>query len=144
MLPMLPLLLAAVLGQAKPPAPPPHVVVMVTRREGLGVLEAAQLADRMAEALRSAKVPVVPPTETERALGHDVALGCRGKPACVAGLARQVGASAAIGIEAAVLFGEWVLRLELVDARGPLLLDRPTVLPPDRLQELDLALGEFA
>lgn len=145
---MLPLLLAAVLGQAKPPAPPPppppHVVVMITRREGLGVLEVAQLADRMAAALKSARVPVVPPSETEQLLGHQTALGCRGKPACVAGLGRQVGASAAIGIEAANLFGEWVMRLMLVDTRGTLLLDRATVLPPDRIQEVDLAFGEFA
>lgn len=148
---MLAVVAALVLAQS---APPPSanatrqggVVVMVTRREGLSALEAAQLAERMADALATANLPLAAtPGQVTRELGEGMALGCRGNARCLAGLTRQLGAGAAVGIEAAKIFGELALQLVVVDAKGTApLLERTTVLPPEKLSDLDRELAAFA
>lgn len=147
---MLAVVAALVLAQSAPSQVSPErqrgVVVMVTRQEGLSALEAAQLAERMADALATADVPLAAtPGQVTRELGKGGALGCRANAKCLAGLARQLGAPAAVGIEAAKIFGELALQLVAVDAKtGDALLERTTVLQTEKLSDLDATLAAFA
>ena len=142
---MIAFLLSIALVQA--PAPKTSgVVVLIVQQQRLSYLEADGLAERVAAALSAAKVPILmSPTDVQDHIGRAASLKCIGKPLCIAELGRELGAAAAVGVEAAAFFGQLGIKLTVITTDGTApVFDDSVVVDPKNTAEIDSSLAGLA
>lgn len=140
---------AVLLAQAPPaplrpsPSAPAGCAIVVTRSEGLTTDEAIGVATRVGDALRAAGVPVtLSPSEVVGRAGEMIE-GCRGQPACLAGVGRSLGAGAVVSADVSKLFGELALQLAVVDTATASTLTDAAYVGPAEAPALTRQLAKF-
>jgi hypothetical protein len=115
---MLALVLAALVAQARGPAP--QLAVVVSGRNGMTEARAESLAMKLTDMLTAAGIAVaMDPKEAAQRLsssGLKSAADCEGKRACVSGLGRVLKVWGVLGVDLADLDGTVAAHLELVDS----------------------------
>jgi len=121
-------------------------VVMVSRRQGLSVIEATALADRLSRALADVRVPVtLAPDEALAKLRRKRPESCKGRVRCLAERGRNVGAAVVVTLQAVRILDDLPIRLMAINARtGQVLLERSDTAPAEQPAQLDAILRTAA